>query len=265
MPGTVMLFNEVVNLELPFPVNARTLHGNLQVGRDFTNWIKDRIERYGFIQGKDFSPDLARSTGGRPATEYWLTLNIAKQIAMLENNQVGQHVRQYLIQIEEWWQQQRNQPTLPATLTKMEKILEGYQLLMQTVEEQQVIIASQQATLTEQAPAVNYFQDYIAASGTLSFRQVAKILAPHCDEQTGQNRLIQALVDRKILFHTSTGIEAYQQFVDNGYLVMKTGYHEKTPGGAKVRHCSMRVTDPRGLEWLRGMFGSRKLELPGVN
>ena len=48
-------------------VDARGLHFKLEVGRDFNNWIKDRIEKYGFIEGKDFTPVTAKSTGGRPS------------------------------------------------------------------------------------------------------------------------------------------------------------------------------------------------------
>lgn len=81
-------------------VNARELWQVLNVGRDFTNWIKDRIEKYSFIEGVDFSPILAKSTGGRPSTEYILTLDTAKEIAMVENNEIGRTIRRYLIEIE---------------------------------------------------------------------------------------------------------------------------------------------------------------------
>lgn len=35
-------------------VNARELHGFLHVGKDFSTWIKDRIDQYDFVQGRDF-------------------------------------------------------------------------------------------------------------------------------------------------------------------------------------------------------------------
>jgi anti-repressor protein len=57
-------------------VNARDLHAALEVGRDFSTWIKERIEKYGFVEGEDFSPDLRKSTGGRPAVEYFLSLGM---------------------------------------------------------------------------------------------------------------------------------------------------------------------------------------------
>ena len=71
-------------------VDARELHAFLGVGRDFTNWIKDRLATYGFAEGVDFvtHPVLAKTgenpSGGRPRTEYALTLDTAKELAMVE-------------------------------------------------------------------------------------------------------------------------------------------------------------------------------------
>jgi len=80
--------------------DARDLHQFMQVGRDFSNWIKGRIEQYGFVEGEDFSPVLAKSTGGRPGLEYHLTLDMAKELAMVENNDQGRQVRRYFIAME---------------------------------------------------------------------------------------------------------------------------------------------------------------------
>lgn len=82
--------------------NARDLHFALQVGRDFSNWIKDRIEQYGFVEGEDYSPNLARIPGrrGQPRIDYHLTIDMAKELAMIENNEIGRAVRRYFIQCE---------------------------------------------------------------------------------------------------------------------------------------------------------------------
>ncbi|WP_051305074.1 antA/AntB antirepressor family protein [Chitinilyticum litopenaei] len=83
--------------------NARDLHATLQVGRDFSNWIKDRIEQYGFVEGEDYSPVLANRSDGKPGkgrTDYHITLDMAKELAMVENNEMGRQVRRYFIQIE---------------------------------------------------------------------------------------------------------------------------------------------------------------------
>lgn len=89
--------------------NARDLHTFLQVGRDFSNWIKGRIDEYGFVERADFivfdSPNLANQKkgrgGDRRSVEYHLTLDMAKELAMIENNDIGRQVRRYFIQIEE--------------------------------------------------------------------------------------------------------------------------------------------------------------------
>lgn len=101
-------------------VNARDLHVFLEVGKDFSNWIKDRITKYGFAEDVDYivtfdspglanqltlkdvcSPNLAsKGRGGHNAKEYHLTLNMAKELAMLENNERGREVRRYFIRCE---------------------------------------------------------------------------------------------------------------------------------------------------------------------
>ena len=81
-------------------VNARELWQALKSERQFANWIQDRIEKYGFVEGTDFLTILLKSSGGRPATEYVLRLDTAKEIAMVENNETGRMVRRYLIEVE---------------------------------------------------------------------------------------------------------------------------------------------------------------------
>lgn len=89
-------------------VNARELHHFLEVGRDFTNWIKDRLEKFGFIENEDyivFTENGENLTGGRPKTEYILTLDTAKEIAMVQNNEKGSQARKYFIAIEKKYKQ----------------------------------------------------------------------------------------------------------------------------------------------------------------
>jgi phage anti-repressor protein len=95
-------------------VNARELHKFLESKRAFAHWIKERIEKYGFTEGEDFSPILAKSTGGRPSTEYYLFMDAAKEIAMVENNERGRLIRRYFIEIEKRYRDNRYIAELPA-------------------------------------------------------------------------------------------------------------------------------------------------------
>ena len=77
-------------------IDARILHQQLKSGRQFTDWIKNRIEDFGFKPGEDFFTEL-RKTSGRPAMEVHLTIDMAKELSMLERNEIGRAMRRYFI------------------------------------------------------------------------------------------------------------------------------------------------------------------------
>ena len=84
-------------------VNARELHSFLKVGRDFSNWIKDRIAEYGFVEGVDyvvFTKFGENPQGGRPQKEYAIRLDMGKELAMVERNDEGRRARRYFIDCE---------------------------------------------------------------------------------------------------------------------------------------------------------------------
>jgi len=88
-------------------VNARDLHAFLEVGKDFSNWVKDRIDRFGFVENQDFvcspilaSKDQPAGRGGHNRLDYILTLDMAKELSMVERTPKGKQARQYFIEIE---------------------------------------------------------------------------------------------------------------------------------------------------------------------
>lgn len=85
-------------------VDARTLHRSLGVKRDFSTWIKARITKYGFEENKDYEKSSIISnspiSGSQPSIEYTLSLDMAKELAMVENNERGRLVRRYFIECE---------------------------------------------------------------------------------------------------------------------------------------------------------------------
>ncbi|MFA9202757.1 MAG: antA/AntB antirepressor family protein [Flavobacteriales bacterium] len=97
-------------------VNARDLHKFLEVGRDFSNWIKDRIKTYGFVENFDFvvvqnltSPDLARSKSRvRKLTDYTISIRMAQELCMIEKTEKGRECRRYFIECERQLRQTTN-------------------------------------------------------------------------------------------------------------------------------------------------------------
>ncbi|HFD7437764.1 antA/AntB antirepressor family protein [Escherichia coli] len=115
----IPVFEGTISNEPTLLVNARDLHGFLEVGKDFSNWIRARLNEYGFVENLDyilFSPNLAK-TPGRRRKDYHLTLDTAKELAMVERNEKGRQVRRYFIECEKRLRQQE---------TKVEKVLSGF-------------------------------------------------------------------------------------------------------------------------------------------
>lgn len=87
-------------------IDARLLHQQLKIRRDFSTWIKARIEEFSFEPEKDFfshvSPNRGNQKrgGDRRSIEVHLTLDMAKELAMLERNEIGRNIRRYFIQKE---------------------------------------------------------------------------------------------------------------------------------------------------------------------
>lgn len=84
-------------------VSARELHQFLENKREFTTWIKQRIEQYGFVENQDycsFDKIVKRETGATTCKEYALSLDMAKELSMVENNEKGRMARKYFIECE---------------------------------------------------------------------------------------------------------------------------------------------------------------------
>lgn len=153
-------------------VDARELHEKLESKRDFSNWITDRIEKYDFIENIDFTTILLKSTGGRPRIEYALTLDTAKEIAMVENNEQGRKIRRYFIEVEK---KARNMFEIPKTLP--EALRKAAELAEQ---------------LEQQKPKVLFAESVETSKNSVLINELAKILKQN-GVNIGQNRLFEKL------------------------------------------------------------------------
>lgn len=104
-------------------VNARDLHGFLESRQDFSDWIKNRIQQYGFAEGVDYliHKFMDNPLGGRPTIDYHISIDMAKELAMVERNDKGRQARQYFIECE----RRLKQPATPVMLSPVESDLRG--------------------------------------------------------------------------------------------------------------------------------------------
>lgn len=80
-------------------VMGRDLHEVLEIKTAYKDWFP-RMCEYGFIEGEDFCSILSKSTGGRPSTDHQLTIDMAKEICMIQRTDIGRKVRKYFINVE---------------------------------------------------------------------------------------------------------------------------------------------------------------------
>ena len=80
-------------------IDARSLHGWLDIKDPFHQWVSRRLKEYGFEEGTDPCTSLFKP-GGRPRKDYLITIDMAKELAMVERTDKGRETRRYFIQME---------------------------------------------------------------------------------------------------------------------------------------------------------------------
>lgn len=119
-------------------VDARELHRKLKTGRMYANWIKGRIKEYGFVENEDYLIDNHRlpilaskeiRKGGFNKIDYHITLNMAKELAMVERNAMGRKIRRYFIEMEKLAREYVIQAPRPLDVYGMEALAYDYWLL----------------------------------------------------------------------------------------------------------------------------------------
>ena len=181
-----------INTENPerITVFARDLHAFLEVETRFNDWFP-RMCEYGFEEGKDFYSFLSKTqNGGRPSRDAELTIDMAKEICMLQRNEKGKIARRYFVELEKAW----NSP---------EKVMAR---ALQIANNQ---VKQLQAKIEADAPAVFFAEAVTGADTNILVRELAKVLSQNGYE-VGGNRL-------------------YEQLRQEGYLIKNKGTDYNMP------------------------------------
>lgn len=100
MKALVKISQHQIGNQVIDAVNARELHAYLKNGDHFATWIAERNNQYGFVEGQDYVTYSAVAEKGRPRLEYAISLDMAKELSMVERNEKGKEARQYFIACE---------------------------------------------------------------------------------------------------------------------------------------------------------------------
>ena len=134
-------------------VNARELHAFLEVKSKFADWFKNRVSEFGFIENSDFvSVSKILESGGR-SIEYHISIDMAKELSMLERNDKGKQARLYFIECER--------------IAKTKQVPQSFAEALQ-------LAANQAKQLEAQAAKVNYFDKVCDTTGLVNATQVGQ-------------------------------------------------------------------------------------------
>ena len=191
-------------------VNGRDLHEALQVKTAYKDWFP-RMCEYGFVEGRDFCSFLSESSGGRPAVNHQLTIDMAKQLCMIQRTDIGRKFRQYFISIEEAW----NSPEMV-----MQRALAIANERVKTLQ-----LSVSQLTVDNQImkPKAEYFDELVDRRLLTNFRDTAKEL------HVGQKEFIQFLLDHKYIYRDrKSKLKPYMSYVEDGLFELKEFTNTKT-------------------------------------
>ena len=210
-------------------VSARDLHGFLEVKTAFKDWFP-RMCEYGFTEGADFNPlkiERVQTEGGRKVTrevpDAALTIDMAKEICMLQRNEKGKQARQYFIQLEKDW----NSPE-----KVMARALKIADVKIKGLEADN---AALQAKIAADAPKVRYAESVEGADNGTLVREFAKFLREN-GVDTGEKRLYEDLRRRGFLIRAEgrDRNSPTQRAMDMGLFTVKETIVQ-TPQGGKTR------------------------------
>ena len=195
-------------------VNARELHAVLEVKSRFNDWINNRIEEYEFIENQDFVTFTKNLVKGRPSIEYYVPLDMAKELSMVKKKKKGRQARKYFIECEK-------------KLREVVSVKAKYQLgiINANTEIDRMVALSQyeigyvkplEKKVEEQAPKADYFDKLVDRNLLTNFRDTAK------EFKVGQKFFINFLLDNKYIFRDKKNkLKPYQNHIDSGLFELK--------------------------------------------
>lgn len=222
-------------------VSGRELHAFLDVATPYKDWFP-RMLAYGFIEGEDFGAILSESTGGRPATDHALTLDMAKELAMIQRTPKGKQARQYFIEVEKDARGLQIPQTLPEALRAYAAEVEQRQAL--------------EAHVAVIAPRAEAWDELADAGTDYAVGDAAKILQ-RAGVETGPQRLFEQLREIRWIFRGGDHRwRAYSAAVHDGYLAERAQPPRRDHTGELVAVAPQVRVTARGLERLRVRLGA---------
>lgn len=212
-----------INFDSDCPtVSGRELHAALGIETRYNDWFK-RMCDYGFDEGTDFYSFLSKtSEGGRPATDHQLTIDMAKQLCMIQRTEIGRQFRQYFIKVEESWNS-------PEAVMARALQFANQQLALMKHQNAELLdtVAVQNQQITEMKPKASYYDVVLNCKDLVAISVIAK------DYGWSANRMNRYLSEHGVQYKQGKIWLLYQKYAEKGYTSTKTF---STPGSDGELH-----------------------------
>lgn len=188
---TLKIETSVIGTELTKTVDARELHKNLGVRKDFSNWIKGQITNLGLEEGFDFITLALKGVGGKfDRIDYTLTLDTAKHISMASRTLRGKEVRNYFIeaekkltQIGEAYRAQPQNQNAGIDLSPLYAIMEMQTQLLQSISNQNTAVVQMLQSVNVQNSLMIEMMDKVQNTNEMNhmgIRIILNTIEPKC-------------------------------------------------------------------------------------
>lgn len=203
---------DLINIDMDTQtVSARELHEKLNIGTRFNDWFP-RMTEYGFLEGTDFYSKMSKTeNGGRPSTDYEISVDMAKQICMIQRTPEGKAVRQYLIDLEKAW----NTPeqVFARALKMADRTISSLKDRCKFLGGQ---IVEQQKVIEQLEPKASYYDLILQCKDLIATTVIAK------DYGMSAKKFNSMLHDMGIQYKQGDIWVLYSKYQGQGYLKAKT-------------------------------------------
>ena len=215
--------NEILKVDVDTQtVSARELHEKLHISTRFNDWFP-RMCEYGFTENEDFYSKMSKTeNGGRPSKDYEISVDMAKQICMIQRTPEGKAVRQYLIDLEKAWNtpEQVMARALKIADKQIEELKHNNMLLEQKIE------SDKPKTI---------FADAVSTSHTsILVGDLAKLICQN-GVQIGQKRLFEWLRQNNYLIKSGSSRNMpTQKYLEMGLFEVKESTIQNPDGSVRI-------------------------------
>ena len=196
-------------------VSGRDLHMFLGVETPYMKWF-ERMLQYGFGEKRDFWTKMSESTGGRPSTDHFMKIDMAKELCMLARNEKGKQARQYFLEVEREW----NSP---------EKVMaRALNIANNTINNLKLENSMQKQMIAEFKPVKEYVDTILSSTDTVTVTQIA------ADYGLSAKALNKILFEEGLIHNVNKQWILYKKHMNRGYTKSETIDVKRADGSVKV-------------------------------